>query len=390
MEIKFYNCPEPEQFQSALSEVVQPPFLSYTPDWKFIERMQSECALFSDIVIVAHGGSINSFYGLYNALVDATSLRVHFLSTTDPDYIFQLKQKLSPDHTLIIAISKSGETVTQLEALTHFLQFKLMVITSPDTPLYDIGVRMNAQLVPHPPIGGRYTGMTEVALLPAALCGFNIKELFAGAQEYYRLFNEDNLAWRAASILWQLERDHNYFGVFMPFYSHYLFPFSQLIVQLCHESFGKGELGQAYFAHEGPESQHHTTQRFIGGRKNLAGFFVGQDSFNHDLSTLVPPSVQSVDFHNQKLDLLSGIPLSKSLEFELVGTMEDARIKGIPLLHLNVHGRNFIEMGRFLAFWQLYAVYGSLLRGVNAFDQPQVEAGKHISFTKRLEFKGLL
>lgn len=390
MEIKYYNCPEPEEFQKSIADDAQPPFLTYKPDWKFIERVQSECSLYSNILIIAHGGSINSFYGLYNALSDATTLRVRFLSTTDPDYIFMLKKKLSPENTLVVAISKSGETVTQLEALMHFLQYKLLVITSQDTPLYEIGLRMNALMVPHPEIGGRYTGMTEVALLPAALCGFDVKEMYAGAQEYYQQFNQDNLAWRTASILWQLERDHNYFGVFMPFYSHFLFPFSQLIVQLCHESFGKGELGQAYFAHEGPESQHHTTQRFIGGRKNLIGFFIGQDEFDHDLATLIPPKVQSVHYKEQDLHLLNNIPLSKSLEFELAGTIEDARIKGIPLVHLNVHGRNYKEMGRFLAFWQLSAVYGSLLRGVNAFDQPQVESGKHISFNKRLEFKGLL
>jgi glucose-6-phosphate isomerase len=47
------------------------------------------------------------------------------------------------------------------------------------------------------------------------------------------------------------------------------------------------------------------------------------------------------------------------------------------------------EVGNFVAFWQLYAIYSALLRGVNAFDQPSVEASKLISFNKRLQFKGL-
>ena len=390
MQLQFFNTPKPQEFQDALSEVMQPPFLSYEPNWEMIKKIIDSCSLYSDILIIAHGGSINSFLGLYQSLSDFTDLRVHFLSTTDPDYIFRLQEQLPVKHTLVIAISKSGETITQLEALLHFLNYKLLVITTKDSTLYNIGLKNNADIVVHPPIGGRYTGMTEVALIPAALCGFDIQELYRGAKEYYDVFNQDNLAWKAASVMWQLEKEHNYFGVFMPFYSHYLFPFSQLIIQLCHESFGKSELGQAYFAHEGPESQHHTTQRFIGGRKNLVGFFVGQDAFDHDTPTIVPPNIQSVPLKDQHLMLLNKIPLSKSLQFEFDGTIEDARLKSIPLLKLSVHGRSFLEIGRFLAFWQLYAVYSSLLRGVNAFDQPQVESGKNISYKNRLDFKGLL
>ena len=78
------------------------------------------------------------------------------------------------------------------------------------------------------------------------------------------------------------------------------------------------------------------------------------------------------------------------MDFEAQGTMEDARISGIPLLHLSVAGFTADEIGQLLAFWQLYAVYSSVLRGVNPFDQPQVENSKNISFDKRLGYKGLL
>jgi glucose-6-phosphate isomerase len=387
MHIKFYNTPESDTFQNELSEVVQPPFLSYQPDWELINRLREECSAYTNILIVAHGGSVNSFIGLYNAFIDLSERKVKFLTTTDPDYIDHLKHKMPIESTLVVAISKSGETVTQLEALMHFLNYPLLVISTPGSTLYQIGERVGAKLVAHPSIGGRYTGTTEVALLPAALCGFNVKELYAGAAEYYTAFNKDNPAWQAASMMWQLERDQGYSGVFMPFYSHYLFPFSQLIVQLCHESFGKSGIGQTYFAHEAPESQHHTNQRFFGGRRNLAGFFVSQESFAHDDVITVPQNLQQVSLKDQHLSLLDKLPLSKSLEFELQGTVADAEKQGIPMVHLQVADRSFKEMGRFMAFWQLYAIYSSLLRGVNAFDQPQVEFSKEISFNKRLEYK---
>lgn len=387
MEIKFYNTPVSDSFQDALSEVVQPPFLSYQPEWGYISLLQKEAVIYSNILIVAHGGSVNSFFGLHSAFLDKSTKKVRFLNTTDPDYIKHLKAELPTSSTLVIAISKSGETVTQLEALMHFLDYPMMVISTPGSTLYQIGERLGAKLVTHPPISGRYTGMTEVALIPAALCGLDVRELYAGAAEYYNNFNKDNPSWQAASMLWQLERDKEYFGVFMPFYSHYLFPFSQLIVQLCHESFGKHGTGQTYMAHEAPESQHHTNQRFFGGRKNLAGFFISQENFIHDEPTIVPQSINDVSFKQYELSILDSLPLAKSLQFELEGTIADATTHGIPIVHLSVADRSYREMGRFLGFWQLFAIYGSLLRGVNAFDQPQVDASKNVSFNKRLEFK---
>ena len=58
----------------------------------------------------------------------------------------------------------------------------------------------------------------------------------------------------------------------------------------------------------------------------------------------------------------------------------------IPCLALHVLSAEPAEVGAFVAFWQLFAVYSSLMRGVNPFDQPQVEESKKISWNKRLNF----
>jgi glucose-6-phosphate isomerase len=70
--------------------------------------------------------------------------------------------------------------------------------------------------------------------------------------------------------------------------------------------------------------------------------------------------------------------------------LEDAKIQGIPAVHMQVSAVGPAVVGGLVAFWQLYAVYASLLRQVNPFNQPGVERGKQISFTKRLAYKGLL
>ena len=49
------------------------------------------------------------------------------------------------------------------------MDFPLLVITGKSSPLRAIGEKLNAKIIMHPPIGGRYTGLTEVALVPAAI-----------------------------------------------------------------------------------------------------------------------------------------------------------------------------------------------------------------------------
>jgi glucose-6-phosphate isomerase len=388
MNLEFYNCPKPEDIGSVkLPET--PEFVTYEPDFALIKKYADEYRQYQNILILAHGGSITSFYGFYNALKYQAKKKCYFLSTVDPDYIWELKQELKSENTLVIAISKSGENTTQMEMLMQFAAFPLVIVTGKSSPLRAAAEKLKARIVLHPTIGGRYTGLTEVALLPAGIVGLDVEGLYQGAKRFYDLYAKDNLAWKMASIFYQLEQK-GFVDVFMPFYSHNLFAMSNLIVQLCHESFGKNGKGQTYFAHEAPESQHHTNQRFFGGRKNICAIFTGSETFLHPTVNVFPAAVHSVQMKGRALFDISKIPLEKSLNFELAGTLEDARISGIPVANLTLAGFSAGEIGGLAAFWQLYAVYSSVLRDVDPFDQPQVENSKNISFDKRLGYKGLL
>ena len=200
---------------------------------------------------------------------------------------------------------------------------------------------------------------------------------------------KNNESFKAAGILWQLE-EKGFVDVFMPIYDAHLFAMSAVIVQLCHESFGKDGTGQTYFAHPAPESQHHTNQRFFGGRKNITGWFIATEKPLADITTHVPDNIKTTSIKHKTMGALDGIPLSVALKAELDGTLEDAKLKSIPIALQTIPKRTATEVGMLIAFWQLYAIYSSLLRNVNPFDQPQVENSKQISFAKRLQYKGLL
>ncbi len=386
MNIKFENIPE---FKQKKIDLPDAPFLSYKPDFAMLRRLWQEFGAFKNILLIGHGGSITSFIGMHAAFASNPNFHtknLFVLSSVDPEYLLKLKKDLPKHDTLVIAISKSGETVTQIEALMHFLDFPLLFITGKGSTLEQIGNKVNAKIVLHPDIGGRYTAFTEVGLVPAAICGFDVEKIYTGALSMYDHYKNENIALKAAQVFAALE-EKGFVDVFMPFYSHNLFPFNFLIVQLCHESFGKHGLGQTYFAAEAPESQHHTNQRFFGGRKNVAGFFTHLENFREDVETIVPTSMHSIPIKDGHLFQLHKTPLSVSMQAEFAGTFEDAKMNNIPLAVLSLDSINEREIGAFIAFWQMYAVYSSVLREVNPFDQPQVESSKIISWKERKAYK---
>ena len=381
MHLEQANIPDHEPKKLELPDA---PFLSYQPDLARLKNVWKDFGTFQNYLIIGHGGSINSFLGMINCFDSAKDF--HFLATTDPQEVLKLKRKLKKNESLVLAISKSGDNITQLEALIHFIDYPILAITQKDSTLDRICKKINAKVFIHPPIGGRYGAFTEAALIPATLAGIDVEGILKGARRFYETYHQDNIALKAAQSVYALE-EKGIVDVFMPIYSHELFAFGNLIVQLCHESFGKQGKGQTYFAHESPESQHHTNQRFFGGRRNIAGFFITVDQYHRDEQTIVPTGLHGIPLKDSSLFELHKIPLSYSMQAEFKGTWEDAKIKSIPGLALHLNAITPQEIGSFIAFWQLYAVYSSVLRDVNPFDQPEVESSKLISWTKRKEFK---
>jgi len=86
-----------------------PEFVSYRPDFELIKKLAVKYQKYDNILIIGQGGSVSSLIGFYHALIESTDKKIYFLSTIDPDYVYELKHKLKSDNTLVIAISKSGK-----------------------------------------------------------------------------------------------------------------------------------------------------------------------------------------------------------------------------------------------------------------------------------------
>lgn len=376
-----------------------PTFQAYRPDTRGIveaaRKIMNKYGNPRNIIVVGNGGSVKSAKAFYDALVRLSDLekRLFVLDTIDPDQIAYLKKKFGPKDTLVVAVSKSGDTQGVLDAFDQFIgEYSLAAVTTKPKPedspetlkkrrLYHkvkealnakgLGEHAEEMIIDHPPVGGRYSGRTPAGILPLALLGVSERELKAldeGARKTYKQIEskvhaDRNPALMLAAALYYLEKTRGYTKIFAPMYGQRLEGFGQLITQILHESSGKNGRGQIILASAGPECQHHTNQLLFGGPKDMACVFF----------TITKP-------RETKLKASDGVPLQKALQFEYEGTRDNATEEGISNITVSVDEINPESVGAMLAFIHYaFGVYPSLLRDVNPFDQPQVERSKEIS-----------
>ena len=312
-----YDIPHIVEKLKARVKELQPAFISYNTDFKLINEVKKKYGKYENIVLIGNGGSVTSFHAYHKAFCHKLKKKVFVVTTMQPEVISFVKENFPAKNTLIIAISKSGNTVGVIEsllALQENNEYVCMVITSKQGALWQIAEKNKYFALEHPEIGGRFSGTSEVSYLPAALCGIDIKKMDESAQKLYNKFykiDEKNTAAQAALALSSLEYN-GFTELFMPIYSAQLDGFGNLIVQLLHESVCKLGRGQTIYFSSAPESQHHTNQRFFGGRRNVAGIFLRTKSSEEEVKLKISNKLQKVQLNDATLKIFQGEKLSKA------------------------------------------------------------------------------
>lgn len=376
-----------------ISKYDEPPFLKFNPDIEQIESIGRKYKG-NDLIVIGNGGSITTFQGCYKALYNGKN-KVFVVNSMDPDLLVKVRSECDPENSVVVTISKSGKTIGIIESLLYFLNNgykKLLVITTKqNNPLYNIAKRYNIETIEHPPLGGRYTGRSCVPYLPLSILGINIKEIDDGIEKAYGEYNfnmpyDENPVFKLATHLVALNRK-GYDEIFLPIYSYRMFGFSNLIVQLIHESACKDGKGQTVLCVEAPESQHHTNQRFFGGKRNMLGLFIAVKESEKNNVVRVPEKLKDISLDGDSLKILDGTPYSRCLWYEYQGTYMDAIDRGIPCFSIIIDKITGFNVGKFIGAMHFLAVYISHLLGVNPYDQPDVERSKVISYDLRRKLK---
>jgi len=317
-----------------------PSFETEKPDLEQIKNIAKKYEKYKNVILIGNGGSRTSAYAFYNSLFGfRNDVNFEFLTSCEPDWIFELKKKHSPQDTLVVAISKSGDNINNIEPLMSFLEYTVVAITGDNqAALHEIAKKMNWEIVIHPEVGGRFSAMTTCGLVPACLMGLDIEKIYEGAKIGYEKYSfqkniSENDALRLAAYFFELEKK-GYDEIFASIYSLSLSGLLPLIVQLVHESAGKQGMGQTIVGDYSPESQHHTNQRFFGGKKNMIGLLMGIENSENDFNVEIPENLKEISFKDHGLEMLQGMKASDTLLFDMKGVLGHCIEKKIPAIEI--------------------------------------------------------
>jgi glucose-6-phosphate isomerase len=360
-----------------------------------------------DVVVLGIGGSALGPIALRTALrpYGWNSLkrearngrpRLHVLDNVDPDTIASALQGLDLDTTLFVVTSKSGgtaETMAQYLIVRGALDERfgkrakdhLVFITDPAKgSLRPIAQREGVAALDIPPnVGGRFSVLTPVGLLPAALIGVDVGEMMAGASHMRRRCAGAALGENPAGVFAVLqwlahERHGKGIHVLMP-YSDPLRDFAAWFVQLWAESLGKirpdgAHVGPTPLAALGATDQHSQVQLFMEGPADKTVTFVavaGRES-RSPIPKLYPDVAD--------LAYLGGHALGALLDVERRATAGALARRGRPNMTIELDAVDAWHVGALIYLLELATAYAGELYGVNAFDQPGVELGKQFTY----------
>ena len=226
-------------------------------------------------------------------------------------------------------------------------------------------------------VGGRYSVLTAVGLLPIAAAGIDTEALLAGAREGMHQFfyegGEDNPAWQYAAARHALYTAGKSVEVLAAYEPSMRF-FTEWWKQLYGESEGKQGRGLFPASVEFTADLHSMGQYIQQGQRLM---FETVLRFDQTLGSLdIPDDPDNVD----GLNFLSGRPLSFVAEQALRGTLLAHVDGGVPNILVELPRRNPYNLGMLIYFFEYACGLSGYLLEVNPFDQPGVEAYKKNMF----------
>ena len=222
-------------------------------------------------------------------------------------------------------------------------------------------------------VGGRYSVLTAVGLLPIAVAGVDIEALMAGAAEAMDVLAQpgaDNIAWQYAAARNALYDAGKSVELLVGYEPAFRF-FAEWWKQLYGESEGKEGKGLLPASVEFTADLHSMGQYIQQGQRILLETVVRFAKSRREV--LIPHDPDNVD----GLNFLSGKPLQFVAEQALRGTLLAHVDGGVPNLVLEAQGRDAKTAGELIYFFEYACGLSGYLLGVNPFDQPGVEAYKN-------------
>lgn len=358
--------------------------------------LRSKCEV---IVTIGIGGS----YLGAKAVIDALSNTFAWMREDAPkivyagqnigeDYLYELQELLRGKRFGIICISKSGTTTepalafrllkTQLEEAVGKDAAKELIVCITDKAkgaLRTLATKEGYKtFVIEDNIGGRFSVLSPVGLLPIACAGFNIKQLIEGAKQMEKLCGEDvpfekNIAAQYAAARNVLYKGGKKIEMLVNFHPklHYV---AEWWKQLYGESEGKEHKGIFPAAADFTTDLHSMGQYIQDGERHLFETVISVAEQNHRVD--FPHDAENLD----ELNFLAGKRVDEVNKMAELGTMLAHVDGGVPNIRVEMPRLNEYYLGEMIYFFEKACGISGYILDVNPFNQPGVEAYKKNMF----------
>lgn len=347
-----------------------------------ISKLKKSLPNFKNIALVGVGGSSLGVKAIYEMLAKSQKNLI-FFDNLDPFLIASNLNKISLDDTIFIISSKSGTTIETISIFKCILErFKIVnfenfiIISDPNSPLEIYAKARNIRVFNIPKnVGGRFSVLSAVGLVPLGLSGVDVSEILNGAMacKAQHLGGDDDTILQKA---YHYAR-HETAKINVLFsYSSRLASFNDWFVQLWAESLGKKRgykrVGLTPVGLIGSKDQHSFLQLIMEGAKDKTVTFITakkHEDQNLKLSNLSLDGLQSCDFTND-------LEIASVLNAQARATMQALKSENISVDEIRLDSLDAWHSGYLVYYYELLTSATGLMLGINTYNQPGVELAK--------------
>lgn len=357
-------------------------------DYEHISVMAERLQQYADVVILGTGGSSLGAQALQLLAGEQARKRLHIVTNVDP-FAFHYKMgNLDFSKTGFLVISKSGETAETImqfltllpkihAQITHqrIKEHVVFLTENTDNSLRQLAKRLHCDVLDHDPnVGGRYSVLSNVGLLPAMILNLPAHELREGAHEVLQNLlqetNHSNIAPLAGAALNLTAMNQGMGNTVMLAYGDRLGSLARWHRQLWAESLGKQGRGSTPIYGMGPVDQHSQLQLWLDGPKDKL-FNV----LSHSMGEQTPVADQELE-NIENIRYMRGCSLGDLMNLSRLATANTLIEGGLPVRQLVMDRPHMKNMGALMMHFILETVLVAHGLGVNPYDQPAIERGK--------------
>ena len=312
--------------------------------------------------IIGIGGSILGAKAIYYFLKNKIKKKFVFVDNLTPKINHNIKKKYTN-----IVISKSGNTIETIINCNILLKKKeknIFITENKINYLNELARSLKSEVIHHNNfIGGRYSVLSEVGMLPAELMGLKINKFKQLNSLIKNKIFLNNLISNVSSILYFIKKKK--FNSIIINYDEKLENFLKWYQQLVAESLGKKSKGVLPIISNMPKDNHSVMQLYLDGFKNnFYTFFYVKENASEKINNLKLFS---------KYKFLKNKNLDNIIYAQKRATEKVFNKKKIPFRSFEINNRDEEVLGELFSFFILETILLGKVMKLNPFDQPEVE-----------------